>query len=229
MKHIIAGGCSFTEDAIGGTPPTKENPWGGNSYTHNPNTIIKSWAGYVAKELNSSSFVNLATASRGNYHTYLTLLHILTDNRYLYNNKNTLVLFNISDLGRLDIPVDDLTATSWHTWGDIIPFGFLHDPKNIYKLMQQEQVETISLFAIRSLIDFLKINNYQYRFTLMYDYLKDQRVNDLVADNKNLVLTPNNGMAEYCVANDLCISDDDNHPNVEGHASIGKIVLNTLS
>ena len=229
MKHIIAGGCSFTEDAIGGTPPTKENPWGGNSYTHNPNTIIKSWAGYVAKELNSNSFVNLATRNRGNYHTYLTLLHILTDNRYLYNNKNTLVLFNISDLGRLDIPVDDLTATSWHTWGDIIPFGFLHDPKNIYKLMQQEQVETISLFAIRSLIDFLKINNYQYRFTLMYDYLKDQRVNDLVADNKNLVLTPNNGMAEYCVANDLCISDDDNHPNVEGHASIGKIVLNTLS
>jgi len=230
-QHVIASGCSFTQDGIGGIPPTKQSPEGGNSYTHNPDLIVRTWAGYVAKQLNALSFFNLATSGRGNYHTYLTLLYTLMSDRYLYNKENTLVLFNITDIGRLDLPVPYNSSDSsvWSFWDvDQIPFKFHKDPVQCYKIIQQEQAEVMSVLAIRSLIDFLENSKFEYRFVLMQNYLKDIRIKSIICNNPNLVLTPDGGMMEYVITNNITVSETDHHPNIKGHEEIGTMVLTSL-
>jgi len=117
----------------------------------------------------------------------------------------------------------------WSFWDvDQIPFKFHKDPVQCYKIIQQEQAEVMSVLAIRSLIDFLENSKFEYRFVLMQNYLKDIRIKSIICNNPNLVLTPDGGMMEYVITNNITVSETDHHPNIKGHEEIGTMVLTSL-
>jgi hypothetical protein len=227
-KHVIAGGCSFTACSTGGLPPTDKHPNGGNSYTYDLNIPAGSWAAYVARQLNSLSFVNVAIESHGNYHTAISLVHVIS--KFNYTPADTLVLFNITDLERYDVlTTDNENKCKYQTWDQtLLDYNIvsrkISDP--IRKIKGDAQ--TIESNVILNLLTkFLESSNINYRFLMMGDYT--HLLDDTLLNNKNLIKLPNGvGMIEYCRRNQLNISESDYHPTVKGHASIGKLVLETL-
>lgn len=233
--HIISSGCSFTSDGLGGVPPSKLHPAGGCSFIHD-NKIPKSWASVIAKNMQCSSFVNFASPSHGNILVSMTLIDALT--KYsAYCSKNTLVLFNLSDPARLDIAcsydhIDKSNLISWDK--EILPFSFLLPKSNIHNLMYRnigiEQIENMSRHAVLALLNFLETKKFNYRFLLMNDYLTQGILANVLKEYQhNLIMLPGSiGMSEYCMANNLTVSRNDSHPNLEGHKVLADLVCNTL-
>ena len=51
LKNIVVSGCSFSADALGGLPPTKDYS-GGNSFREDPDyttSVPTTWASFLAK------------------------------------------------------------------------------------------------------------------------------------------------------------------------------------
>jgi hypothetical protein len=233
--HIVSSGCSFTADGIGGLPPSRSHLTGGCSFVHG-DQIPKSWTGMLAKKMQCNSLVNFASPSHGNILVSMTIIEALT--KYpAYRPTNTLVLFNLSDPGRLDIAcshthTDKSNCTSWSE--EILPFSFLLPQSKLHNLMSKnigiEQVEIMSQHAVIALLNFLFSKKFNYRFLMMTDYLNHGILASVLKNYQhNLVTLPDsNSIAEYCIANNLTISDNDRHPSQEGHKIIADLVYNTL-
>ena len=59
VRHLVVSGNSFTQDGIGGVPPTV-NGEGGCSFGPEGNrTVPGSWAGYVAQKLQKVNGINI--------------------------------------------------------------------------------------------------------------------------------------------------------------------------
>lgn len=227
IQHIVASGCSQTADGIGGCPPEIDSE-GGCSFVHG-NAIPASWVGFVAQALSAQSLVNMAASSHGNYYVAHTIIAVLSKYRYMADR--TLVIFNLSEPLRSDIPCafDHPQRCKYVPYNhDILPGSWLDRSsamhKNIVKNIGIEQIAAINRVALISLFAFLEQHQYRYLFTTMNDYSDDQYIGDLVSTNRNRIdLIPGNGIIEFATAT-RCLSDI-SHPNVHGHEKIAAQVL----
>jgi hypothetical protein len=236
--YIVSSGCSFTSNGIGGFPPSNTHPTGGCSFVNlNGYNVAtpSSWASILAKKMQCTSFVNLAASSHGNILVSMSLIEVL--NRFsAYRPDNSLVVFNLTDPGRLDVPCshghhDKSGSIPWNN--DILPFSFLSTGSktntNVRKTIGIEQVEIMSQQAVLALLNFLEHRKFKYRFVMMQNYLNHNGMYNVLKDYQhNLVTLPGISMEQYCIINNLTISKNDTHPNQQGHTAIAEIVYNTL-
>lgn len=237
ITHIVASGCSFTQDGIGGIPPDHLNPTGGCSFIGSGDytpAIPNSWASMVAKKIQCQSLVNFASSSHGNILISMTLIEALT--KYsAYSPENTLVLFNLTDLGRLDVPCshDHPDKTTQNNWNNILPFTFLSNKSKLHSTICKnigiEQIEIMSQHAVLALLNFLEQRKFNYRFMIMRGYSKDSKMESIINQHRcGLVELPGGSMEKYCIMNNLTISKTDTHPTRHGHMMLADMVYDTL-
>lgn len=237
IRHLVAAGCSFSSNGPGGCPPTRDNPAGGCSYIPDPDyTVVEpmSWVGFLAQLLNVSSLVNVASASHGNILVANNIMSLLQ--RFSYSILDTLIVFNISDPGRLDIPCDynDPGKSKYCDWDkSILPFSYLnYDHKQVSqtkKYMGLEQVEEFTTNSLLGMMSFLKTNGYQFRFMTMGDYSQHINLKNVLAQFQEhiVTLTPGNCMETFVDQLGLNL-DDSYHPDVAGHKMLADKVLESL-
>ena len=95
--NILASGCSFTADGLGGRPPEPADP-GGNSFRQDPDYEMQtpvSWASHLANIIDPDSFCNLAGHSHGNFFISKTIIDCLekfdTCPKIYYNIQKSIV------------------------------------------------------------------------------------------------------------------------------------------
>jgi len=231
VKNILASGCSFTQDGLGGLPPTKDYS-GGNSFREDPDYITsepKSWASFLSKKINPDSFVNLAAPGHGNYLVSKTICDVLQ--KFNYSPENTLVIFNISQMARMDVLCDYNTENDYIPWTqDILNYSFLkpRSPKWRKVMYNYEDditgLITYNTVRLNELFEYLNTNKYPFMFTTLADYT------DLPVIQKykgHYVQLTGNGMFEFASSINE-ISEDKFHPTVEGQYQISNVAYDFI-
>lgn len=240
FNNIVAGGCSFTQDGVSGCPPLADNN-GGNSFLDYPDdnitaSIPKSWVGMISQKLAAKSIVNVAAGGHGNLLTANSLLSMLT--RFNYPRDQTLVLFNITEPTRLDIPCEfshQDRSVDIHWGPDILPLTYLsHSCATVKQFKYQIGPDAIAFLtsnSIKFLLDFLKSNHYTFLFLTMCDYTNDRYLAPMIQQYQQhyVMLDQFNNMMDFCVHNQVTISSKDHHPNTVGHQMIAQRVLQHLN
>jgi len=232
VKNILASGCSFTQDGLGGLPPTLTQ-LGWNSYREGdvdyPAKTPQSWASFLAKKIDPDSFVNLATAGHGNYLVSKTIYDMLQT--YNYNPKNTLVIFNISHMARMDVVCEYNTENDLIPWPqDILNYSFLKPNSDKWSNVmknQQSDIEELIIYnteRLRELFEYLDKNKYPFVFTTLADYTDLPIVQEY---KEHYIQLPGNGMFEYAGILGL-LSEDEFHPNLEAHFLISRVIYDFI-
>lgn len=236
FKNIIAGGCSFTADGIGGVPPTPHSE-GGNSfidYTDHKAKEPMSWASFIAAELQPKSFINVSGHGHGNMMSAMVIRDLFK--RYSYHRDNTLVLFNISGPERMDYVCgwDNPYRSGLVAWTEnLLPYTFIGPAKPIMAKMRRNQgLESIpyqTAHAMEMLMFWLDSMNIFYLFTMMNDYIDHLTMASVVTPRINRLVTfdQHPSMLEFVQANNLTAFDGE-HPSRHGHKIIADTVLQKI-
>ena len=231
-KNLLVSGCSFSTDGLGGVPPTITHP-GGCSFIKDPDFPAanpQTWPGFLAQQMNITSLCNVATISQGNMFVANTILECL--NRFNYKSDDTLVVMNLSDPSRLDIPCpyDHSDVNDHVPWNqDIIPYSYIKPNTelvdNIKQHMRIEQVEYLTTNQVEFLFTLLEYRNIDFYFLLMNDYT-DACLSQVISKFKKhfIELIPGPSMYQYCQITKTYRSKKDGHPSVDGHKQIADIV-----
>lgn len=236
IKHIVAGGCSQTQDGLGGIPPNALTSGGCSFIAHNDYVSAEpqSWVSFVAQKLAVESLVNTAASSHGNQLITNSIIEVLT--RFPYDPKTTLVLFNVTWPTRLDVPCDfdHPDRSKFIPWSkDLIPYTYLatdsKPAKHCYKHIGSEQVEQMNYLALRNLFNFLENNQFNYKFILAKNFSDYPALSSIINSRQQLIKLEqdNVGIVEFVTARGL--NRDIIHPTVAGHEVISNTVLNSLS
>ena len=237
IRHLITAGCSFSSNGTGGIPPSPEHPAGGCSFIADidvPNIKPLAWPGMLAQRLNVSSLVNLSAGSHGNILIANNIMSLLQ--RFKYHPNDTLIVFNISDPGRYDIPcqheLDD--KSSFCNWdSSILPFSYLPKTHKLVietqKHMGIDQSEEITTNSLMGMMSFLKNQGYRFRFMTLRNYTQHKNLKQILNQFQEhmIQLTPGIGMAEF--VDQLGVTTDDHfHPTVAGHEILTDKILESL-
>lgn len=237
MRKVICGGCSFTQDGIGGIPPGLDHD-GGNSFLSDSDYSAaqpRSWASYLAAELAATSFVNVAASGHGNILTSITIRYLI--DTFSYSPSDTLVLFNVTDPARFDQMCDhesDLKSKFIPWKQSDIPFTFVNRStdflRTIEKQTGQRCVEHMTSMWLRCLCDYLQNLGFQFAFMTMSDY-QDVAAYQWLYDqfgDRLIELDNESNMIDFCVNQSMTVSDHDLHPSLFGHQTIATKVLEFL-
>ena len=232
-KNILAGGCSFTQDGIGGGPPTSS--WAGaNSFRSDVDYEVampKTWASMVAKELNPESFTNVAVTSQGIVATCTTICDMLE--KFNYTPQDTLVIFNVTKLPRFDVQCNYNTDNERIPWTqDMLDYSYMKHKTKQWKehLVNTsiEQIEKRSEEYLEKLLKYLHTNNYPFVFTLLHDisYLPiiqkyKAHLVPLYQNSDCGITSDGYGMLEFCRSIDE--EDGTRHPTLAGHIEVAKL------
>ena len=239
FKNIIASGCSFTDDGIGGFPPTTENV--GNSsfriYEGIAPSVPNTWASWIAKKTQSSSFVNLASGSHGNILIAHSIIELLQNFNYFPDD--TLILFNLSNFYRYDVPCDfsNLNKSQYVPWSsNIISYTFYNmwskKHKSLIKEIDAATIQNITANHVNFLFNFLSNNRYKFYFLMMEDYFQSSlKIKNVISKFRDhlIYLDKSNNMMEFCLKNNITVSETDHHPSKLGHEIISDIVYQHIN
>lgn len=236
-KNLLTSGCSFSAHTIGGVPPTKQSA-GGCSYMPDPDYTIaepESWPGFLARHMNITSLINVASPSHGNILVANTLLTCLQ--KYCYDPADTLVMFNLSDPHRFDLMCGydhadaDKQYIPWNS--ELIDYTFIHRESktivDIQKYLEWEYIEKTTSNCAELLMNYLQNKKYDFYFMTMNNYSQTclAPVIDRFKDHF-IALDPGPSMNEYCKSTKTRISDIDYHPNLQGHKQIADQVFRLI-
>lgn len=231
-KNLIAAGCSFSANGIGGVPPTKQSA-GGCSFIDagDNNTPLTpwSWVGFLAQQLNVTSLVNVACGGHGNILTANSILEVL--NKFNYDPTDTLIVFNLTEPVRLDIPCDTTSSLRSNVipWtDDVIDHSYMSRIETI-KLTKAIGIDAVEKFTsniVELLFDMLEHRKFEFYFLMMTDYTQHSYLGSIIDKYKTRLITidPGTGMMEFCQLTNNYISKLDKHPNITGHKLIADTV-----
>jgi len=224
---------------MGGGPPTDRSQ-GGCSYIDagdvlpaEPNT----WPGFLARNLNVTSLLNTACGSHGNILVTNSILEIL--NKFNYNPKDTLIIFNLSDPARLDLPCAsngpfaDVANVLWDS--TIIDYSYLKMHSDIVDKIQIymgiDQVEKFTSNAVELLITLLEYRKFDYYFMMMGNYINHQYLGPIIEkyNNRLISFTPGVSMIDFCRLSNNNVSNEDDHPSINGHKIIADIIYEHIN
>jgi hypothetical protein len=237
-KNLLVGGCSFSSNGLGGCPPTAES-LGGCSYVEDVDQVLShpgSWAGFLAQRLGIVSLVNVASSSHGNCLTANVILECL--NKFHYNSNDTLVVLNITEPTRLDLPCAydhpdaDNQSIPWNQ--DLISHSYFKKHSEFIKRAEKniglEQVAQMTSNSLELLFNFLQNRGLDFYFLNMnrFDDFCLARVLYQFG-NHHIKLTPGPSMYEYCQETKTYISESDPHPNKQAHQQIANIIHDRIN
>jgi hypothetical protein len=230
INKILGGGCSFTT---------------GTSNYNIACTTPSTWLDFLVSELNFEVFANLAIPGAGNLSTSVNIISFLEKfKKYHFNNKETLVIFNITALDRIDTmcPVEHPDATTCFSYDKVLEYGWITEgsfltkrpPFNgaLQKNIGYDQVRLLNEYAIINLISYLKCNEYDFRFMAMdYKQTLDQSTPTFKSFLKdfddNFIKFDGLSMYEFC-KKQKNLSDDRFHPSTQGYKIISEKILSNL-
>lgn len=238
IRHIVASGCSFTADGVGGIPPNQDHPDGACSFTAYAgieSAEPQSWIGLVAQALQATSLVNVAASGHGNVMVAMNLINVLS--RFKYDASDTLILFNITDPARLDLVCDwnHAQASKHVTWPSaVLPYSFF-DPgsdflRSVRHEMGPEHIEMHSSSCLQGLLGWLSSRGYQFAFLTMRDYTDCEPLWSVIQcwQDQHIKLMESKGMMEFVQHHGQVRSQQDPHPTLQGHRLIAQQVLHRL-
>lgn len=207
IKNLVVSGNSFTQDGIGGVPPTSESP-GGCSFVDSgetPPSDPQSWASLLAQKLKVQSFINLAACSHGNVMIANSIRSLIS--KFCYTPDDTLVIFHFSFASRLDVPCefshpDSSKFIPWdeqlieHTYLDRSSKTFHSIAKNI----GLDIVESLGYAQMDFLCNWLERKQFNYLMLLTEaNDLHNHQFKLLLKDreSKLIKLDPGPGLLEY--------------------------------
>ena len=180
--------------------------------------------------------MNTASSSHGNNLIANSILECL--NKFQYDPADTLVVMNISEPGRLDLPCayDHPDADTQNIPWDqtLIPYSYLAMDskiiKNTKKHIGLEQVEQLTSNSVEFLFNLLTNRQIDFFFLTMTDF-NDSCLSAVLNkfSNHHVQLIPGPGMYEYCQQTKTYRSKTDGHPNKLGHKQIADIVYEQIS
>lgn len=230
IKNLIVSGDSFSYSGVGGMPPTQSSS-GGNSYLYDEKYQTMepfNWPGFMAKQLSVASLVNTATAAHGNILISYTIFELLK--KYNYHPHDTLIIFNLSEPARLDVPCDfhDSNADNFVRWDqNLLSHSYLTMP---HQLPISDAIEKYTSESTRFLMEYLKSKKFVFYFLLMNNYLDHEYLGPVINDfNEHLIqLDPGPSMKEFAIATKTTVSNYDQHPNLEGHRMIADAIYKRI-
>ena len=233
MKHLLVSGDSFSYSGVGGCPPT-ETSCGGCSYIPDPDyTAIDptAWPGFLSLKMSVQSLVNVAAGSHGNILVSYTIFELLK--KYSYTKQDTIIIFNLSDPYRLDIPCDfqDANSSEFIPWNEqLLSHSYLAMTKRPRDIKFSDAIEKFTSQSARFLMEYLKKNEYNFYFLLMNNYLDHKYLGPVIHEfNDHLIqLDPGPSMLEFAVKTNTTVSDEDHHPNLLGHKQIADIIYDKI-
>jgi hypothetical protein len=238
IENLLIGGNSFTQDGVGGCPPTS-NSMGGCSFIDQGQGSVSqpaSWAGMLAQRLHVQSLVNMAAASHGNILIAESLRSVLE--RYQYPRHNTLIMFNISIAMRLDVPCefDNPAASPRVPWNhDLCAHTYLHRESRQHRAIERQVgldiVPGLGYSALDFLFNYLENRGYVYAFMLTEHHdLDDTRFQKLLQgrEDRMLELTPGPGLHDFATKSGYN-TENGYHPDATGKALIVDQILEYLS
>lgn len=237
IQNLLMGGNSFTQDGIGGCPPSPASQ-GGCSFLDQGQTHVaepRSWASMLAQELAVQSFVNTAAASHGNILIAQSLRWILK--QFPYDPAVTMVMFNVSIPMRLDIPCefDHPDASPRVPWQrDLIPHTYLHREsrthRDIEKQVGLDIVPALGWAELDFLAHYLEHRGFEYCFLLTENYLDDPGFREWVLDRQHRLITldPGVGLTEFARESGHN-TENGYHPDAQGRRIVVDRVREFLS
>lgn len=231
--RLFFSGCSFT------------------CSTSDVNEAVKnldSWADYIVKKTNPKFINNFALTGGGN-NAICTNLSYLIESQTVASPENSLILFNITGLDRIDIITtsdhpDINTTGSWH---NIFPFAWITSGgwcgessgqaknlmSNLHKNSEYSQVVLENSLRIINFIQYLKFKKYRFYFMLMDNTILSDApkffIEFLEAHRNNNWITFDqyDTMHELALTNNMTLYDKF-HPDANGHKLIAEYVYDRI-
>jgi hypothetical protein len=228
FSNLLIGGCSFSA----GTSDIGEA-------LAQPST----WAHFLLSKIDINLYANLAIPGGGNLATSFNILNFLQKNTH-FNKKNTLVIFNITGLERIDTicATDHPDAIQYFSYSKSLNYNWINEGSfetkmspfygKLQKNMGYDQVKILNEYAVITLISFLENENYNFRFMYMDEEIvkesSDIFQKFLLKRQSNLILFDEHlAMHEYC-KQQQALHRDNQHPSVHGYQLISAKVLENL-
>ena len=224
MTQLVTTGCSFTGGVIP-LPHLPKSEW---------NVRGSVWPHFVYSDnSNFDSLTNLGIPGGGNVASMYNLIYFLEQN----NNKDTIVIFNITGLSRNDTICDSINpdankdlccvdATGLKHFSDTFGFGWITRGNGMF---QKQNV--FSELSIIQAISYLELNNYDYYFMFMNNSVLEKSneiFKKFIKCRKDRLITFNsNSMYEFCVS--IGETTDDGHPTAQGHKQMAKHIMEFLN
>ena len=229
IKNLLTSGCSFSEDGIGGMPPTTDSP-GGCSFIYDPDFDLmepRSWPGRLARKLQVTSLVNVASGGHGNILISHSLISMLRQIKY--KKEDTLVMFNLSDPTRHDFYTAEKSksksrSNSWNPdHSSLVPYNLQVDRL----VIGCEYYTSQSVFL---LMNYLRTNGFNFYFMMMSDYTDDESLGPIIEEFKDHLITfdPGPSMMQWAVKTNNVISNQDHHPSTTGQRLIADMIYNKI-
>ena len=223
-KNLIVAGCSFsTGDGL------IEN------FVNNPTT----WSHFlVTKYLKTvDTYYNLAVSGCGNTGISKSLIH--TIEKHKFESSDTLVLFNISGLQRIDFlcQLECADSNENFNYSNLYNFSFLNVPhistqvnffkSSLHKHLGYDQVILSNSIELISLFNYLKSKKIDYKFMLLDDTIEERSPDILNPYLKEAIKFDGLNMHEYCKKNNL-LHDDGFHPSADGYSVLSDFIYQAL-
>lgn len=228
IENFIVTGCSFTSGVFkcNTNLQSAQTYWEQNSYA---------WPHFAFADLGvyKKNFFNFALPGGGNIAAMTNLVLFLEKNPHI-NHTNTLIGINITELSRIDYITDkndpqaNRDAANKHII-DHLNIGWITGQIQNYKLNLEYQT---AAFIIQTLT-YLESKNIQYFFMLMTDSIYNTSPEFFqnflhLRRKKWITFDSYKGMENFVIDKKTIVSNNDTHPNKEGHKIIAAYVTEHL-
>jgi hypothetical protein len=228
--RFLVSGCSFTT---------------GSSDAGDIHKKMNSWPCPLVVKYNIPIIYNLALSGGGNTSICHNISYVI-DTDPVFAPENTLVLFNITGLDRIDLMVqsdhpDINTNGSWHK---VFPFAWITSGgwltgklKKITDTLQKnlgwDSVIRSNCLNIINFIQRLEADGYRYYFMLMDDQILDDAPDffiNFIKSKTQQWITFNEYLSMHSYGKSLGLLESDNfHLTLEGNLKIAEIVNNQIT
>lgn len=227
--YLVNAGCSFTA---------------GTSDMCQAKTNPQSWGHFLLSKIEPRIYINLSMPGGGNRQTADNLTYLLNTKPEI-TPSNSLILFNISGLDRIDTmcSIEHPDANKNFSWSKDFGFGWITEGGfvstkapfrgSLQKNMELEQIRLSSCLAIIQLLAFLELKKFRFGFMTMHDRIFDECpewFKTVIFEHyyhNYMRFGEVLSMHEFAKSKNLLASDGF-HPNLEANQLVADMVYQTL-
>lgn len=228
IENFITTGCSFTSGVFNfdSSLENSQSIWEETAF---------SWPHFVFSNLgvDNKKFLNFAIPGCGNI-AAMTNLVLFLEKYTEYNGSNTLVGINLTELNRSDTITDkddpkaNKDPSNQHV-RDYLDIGWINHKFENYHLNFEYQTSSL----IVQTFNYLETKKINYFFMLMIDdiyYKSPQFFQKFLNSRRDKWVTfdKTKSMKKFVVDKKLTVSNNDTHPNKQGHKVISDYVTDHL-
>ena len=224
-KNLIVAGCSFST---------------GTNLPEKFNNTPKTWSHFLVNKYLTSvnCYINLGILGGGN--TQIAKSVIYTLEKINLNPNETLVLFNITGLQRIDLmcQLEQPDHNEYFSWKNMYNFSYINIPHLnstdtifkdlLHKNLGYDQVLLSNSIELISLFNYLKSKKIDYKFMLLDDTIEERSPDILNPYLKEAIKFDGLNMHEYCKKNNL-LHDDGFHPSADGYSVLSDFIYQSLT